>query len=145
MFYEHKYTFKTNQGHNKFYHLIFTISKNTSILYFDVPKCYYFASAVINYFIQSFRYCTPTNKRKWLLRKWSLKFYFLSKINSVDKIIKIYYLIQTQGKFKKNRSSITVSFVHLNTNTPEFKIHKNRIPDTDSPTDKKWIIKFYSL
>ena len=80
---------------------------------------------------------TPTNKRKLPLRTWFLIFYSLGKINSFDKIIKIYCLIQTQGKFKENRSPITVSFVHLNTNTPEFKIHKNRIPDTDSPTDKK--------
>ena len=44
---------------------------------------------------------TPTNKRKLPLRIWSIKFYYLCKIDSVDEIIKIHYLIQTQGKFKK--------------------------------------------
>ena len=44
---------------------------------------------------------TPTNKRKLPLKKWSIKFYYLCKINSVVEIIKIHYLIQTQGKIKK--------------------------------------------
>ena len=76
-------------------------------------------------------------QKKVASQKMVYNFFYLYKISSVEEIIQIHYLTQTKGKFKKNLLTITVPFVHLNTNTPKFKIHKNRISDTNSPTDKK--------
>ena len=83
-------------------------------------------------YMASFKTCTRNrqnytsskytyDKKTVVYQKIVFKFYSLGKINSVDELIKLYYLIQTQERFKKNRSPITVLFVHSNTNTPEIQ------------------------